>query len=160
MGTDVLQLLVEIRTRAKLSHAKIAEFVGTSLVSVSRWERGVGTPSPTQAERLASLHEMLMSGNPLQGQDEKSPFSSRGVRTRSPGQGILGDQLQVVRLAQAIRPPVLSGISKDRVFDESGKSAIGALLTAHPQPAPTAAASLEGNISAGKNTYTYDAHTY
>ena len=160
METGSLQLLLEIRTHAKLSQSKIAQLVGTSLVSVSRWERGVGNPSPAQAERISRLHRMVMNDNPPEASDGKAAFSSRGVRTRAPGQGVLGDQLQIVRLTQGVRPPILSGISKDRVFDENGKNAIAALLTAHPQPAPTAEASLEGNISAGKNTYTYDAHTY
>jgi predicted RNA-binding Zn-ribbon protein involved in translation (DUF1610 family) len=66
----------------------------------------------------------------------------------------------MVHLATDVRPPILSQISQNGVFDENGEGAIADLLAAHAQAAETVAAPIEGNISAGKNTYTYDAHTY
>lgn len=160
MGTEPARLLLEIRAKTNLSDSKIAELLGTSLVSVNRWERGVGSPSPALVERITQIHQAISGGDFSCIRGGLKVFSSRGIRNRVPGQGVLGEQLGAVPLSEHLHPPVLGRLVRDRVFDLSGADAIAQVLAAHAQPAMTASAPLEGSISAGKNTYTYDAHTY
>src|SRR5690606_34401148 len=48
----------------------------------------------------------------------------------------------------------------DGVFWGDGEIALSSLLAAHEDSAETTDSAVEKEISAGKNTYTYDAHTY
>ncbi|MDE3136649.1 MAG: hypothetical protein KGL59_08740 [Acidobacteriota bacterium] len=148
----------ELRVRANLSEAKLAELLGASLVSISRWQRGVGRPSPSQAQRILDLHKSLLrDGSP---RAAANPFPSRGVRARIPGQGFLGEAAPSVSLADSPYPPVLSRLATQSVFHEEGEAALERLLDAHPAAAATPGVPFAGAVSAGKNTYTYDAHTY
>ena len=52
-------MLKQIRASAQLSQANLAHILGTSFVSVSRWERGAGDPSPAQEEQIRLLHESV-----------------------------------------------------------------------------------------------------
>jgi DNA modification methylase/predicted RNA-binding Zn-ribbon protein involved in translation (DUF1610 family) len=160
METTPAQLLLEIRAKASVSLPKLAQLLGTSLVSISRWERGVGCPSAAQTEVISQIHQALSKGDLALIQGSRSSFSSRGIRTRMPGQSVLGDKLRTVSISDRVFPPILSRLVRGRVFDSRGEDAIAQLVAAHVEPAPTTIAPFETNISAGKNTYTYDAHTY
>jgi len=48
-----------IREKTRLSQEQLAQLLGTSWVSVSRWERKVTKPSSTAALRLQRLTELL-----------------------------------------------------------------------------------------------------
>ncbi len=48
-----------IREKTGLSQEQLAQLLGTSWVSVSRWERKVARPSSTAATRLQRLRELL-----------------------------------------------------------------------------------------------------
>jgi putative toxin-antitoxin system antitoxin component (TIGR02293 family) len=58
--------LVQLRRQLELSQQQLAHWVNVSLVSVSRWERGQGQPSPREARTLARLAELVAAaGNRL-----------------------------------------------------------------------------------------------
>ncbi len=156
MGTQTL--LNELRERANLSELKLAELLGTSLVSISRWQRGVGQPSPSQEQRILDLHDSLLRG--VVPKTGANPFLSKGVRTRLPGQGVLGETAPSVVLAESPYPAVISRLANQDVFHEEGEAALNKLLHAHSVAATTPALPFAAAVSAGKNTYTYDAHTY
>lgn len=156
MGTQTL--LNELRVRANLSELRLAELLGTSLVSISRWQRGVGQPSPSQEQRILDLYDSLLRGEtPKTG---ANPFLSKGVRTRLPGQGVLGESAPTVALGESPYPPVICRLAIQDVFHEEGEAALDNLLQAHSIAATTSALPFAAAVSAGKNTYTYDAHTY
>lgn len=48
-----------LRARAKLSQEDLANLLGTSWASVSRWERSVATPGPETRARLERLRTLL-----------------------------------------------------------------------------------------------------
>jgi type I restriction enzyme M protein len=48
-------LLKEIRAKARFTQSELAQQLGTSFVSVNRWERGASEPSPAQLERIKNL---------------------------------------------------------------------------------------------------------
>jgi uncharacterized membrane protein/DNA-binding XRE family transcriptional regulator len=50
------QLLKGERERRGWTQARVAELVGTDIGSVSRWERGVASPSPHFREKLCALY--------------------------------------------------------------------------------------------------------
>lgn len=51
--------LVQLRRQLELSQQQLAHWLNVSLVSVSRWERGYGHPSPREARTLARLAELV-----------------------------------------------------------------------------------------------------
>jgi len=157
MNTSVL--LDQIRRKANFSNARLAQLLGTSLVSLTRWQRGMGEPSPLQARRLAELYDSLLTGRALAGFCP-TPFSSRGARNRVGGQGLLGETLQTTTYSEAPNAPILTRLAKAGVFSDDGRLTIENLLLAHRVPSRTMDVPFSGGISAGKNTYTYDAHTY
>jgi DNA modification methylase len=159
MLMETSRLLSALREKANLSEPKLAELLETSLVSVARWQRGMGSPSPAQSKRIVELYGTLVSGSESVLR-EANPFASRGLRTRLPGQGVFGNPFATVRLTDSTMPPILSRLMKGRVFDEDGEQGLINLLELHPDPAQTADTPFNSGISAGKNTYTYDAHTY
>ncbi|MGB6484019.1 MAG: DNA methyltransferase [Candidatus Acidiferrales bacterium] len=156
MGTQTL--LNELREKANLSEVRLAELLGTSLVSISRWQRGVGQPSPLQARRILDLYDSLLRG--VAPKTGTNPFLAKGIRTRLPGQGVLGQAAPNIVLAESPYPPVLSRLAIQDVFHEDGEAALNKLLHAHSVAATTRRAPFAAAVSAGKNTYTYDAHTY
>jgi DNA modification methylase len=156
MGTETL--LIELHARANLSEVKLAELLGTSLVSLSRWIRGVGQPSPWQAQRILDLHDSLLRGGVPNA--PANPFLSKGVRTRQNGQGTLGQESPRIALAGSAFPPVINRLAEHGVFHGEGEAALNKLLNNHSVAATSPALPFAGAVSAGKNTYTYDAHTY
>src|SRR6266853_560139 len=152
-------LLAALREKANLSQPKLAQLLGTSLVSVTRWERGMGNPSPEQANRIADLYAKLVKGLEP-GISKFDPFGSRGIRTRVPGQGVLGESLAIISLGRSTQPPILSRLMSDDVFKEGGEQSLFKLFQSHSNSAETVRVPFNNSVSAGKNTYTYDAHTY
>ena len=153
-------MLSELMLRGNLSLPTLAKLLGTSLASVSRWERGDGSPGQSHVERIFDLHRTLVGGElPNYGLNSEL-FASRGVRSRNSGQGILGEAVPVVTLTEAVSTPIMTRLRIGRVFAPSGEKAICELLDKHSTPAGTSQIAFNAEISAGKNTYTYDAHTY
>lgn len=158
MVTESAKLLVELREKGNLSQSKIATLLGASLVSVHRWERGASTPSPAINERIVQLHESFVRGSSTE--HKIHAFASRGIRNRARGQAVLGENLRTVPLCSEPGPPILSRLIAGEVFDKAGKESVASVLGAHAEKANTCPEPFHGSISAGKNTYTYDAHTY
>ncbi|MBI4542957.1 MAG: helix-turn-helix transcriptional regulator [Gemmatimonadetes bacterium] len=60
----------KLRTRAKLSQEDLANLLGASWASVSRWERSIAKPAPETRARLERLRTLLdRIGNALPVQD-------------------------------------------------------------------------------------------
>src|SRR5438067_934270 len=102
-------MLADLLEKGKLSAGKLAELLDTSLVSVARWQRGAGEPNSSQVQRLIDLHGTVLKGHPPAAR-EHNPFSSRGVRRRRgiEGQGVLGEPLAVITLADLPQAPIIS----------------------------------------------------
>lgn len=55
-----------LRSGTRLSQEQFAQLLGTSWITVSRWERGVAEPNPKTEARLRRLKELLRHiGNAL-----------------------------------------------------------------------------------------------
>jgi DNA modification methylase len=85
-------------------------------------------------------------------------FASRGARRLR--QLPLLDSPPEIKLNDEPLPPILSRISESRFFIKNGHEILSNLLLSHTQSSTTSIEPPNDGMSAGKNTYTYDAHTY
>lgn len=156
MEISIPDALSFIRNRQALSQEKLAQVLGVSFVSVNRWIRGVNPPSPAQTDRILRLYESLKSGHQLEQEQQHQTFASRGVRRLHSTP--LFDSTPEVKLSDVPLSPILTRIAKGEHFSSS--TALSKLLADHCNSQPTVYEPPAEGISAGKNTYTYDAHTY
>lgn len=152
-------MLAKIRASTGLSQANLAQLLGTSLVSVNRWEREAGDPSPAQRERIHLLYESALkpSHNVRPYQLSNTSFQSKGLQ-RQPT--LFDTQPLEVTLADDPLSCIFQRLANGQTFHPDSTETIQALLLAHQTGARTATDPPNTGMSAGKNTYTYDAHTY
>lgn len=135
----------------------LAQYIGTSLVSVVRWERGDLDPSTDVIQRLHTLLHEVKSGRniDLHHINTSRTFASRGNRAKSERQKFIGI------IAQSAQPgSSLVTRLRDCSLWGAGKTILPAILSEHSEPSRTVNKAAAEGVSAGKNTYTYDAHTY
>jgi 16S rRNA G966 N2-methylase RsmD/transcriptional regulator with XRE-family HTH domain len=152
-------MLKQIRASARLSQANLAQILGTSFVSVNRWERQAGAPSPAQEAQIRQLYQsMLETPNDIaRFQPSASSFQSRGLQR----QPTLFDSPAVeVTLLDNPLPAIFRRLVNGRTFQPHSPETLQALLSDHKEGIETSEEPPEAGMSAGKNTYTYDAHTY
>lgn len=145
--------------KSGMSETELARFLGTSLVSVVRWRRGDTVPAtPLMALIKASLAE-LESGRPLQKRDAASSqtFASRGARRKTGNLPLLDDPDEF-RLSREPGLPILARLRSGSFW--SPESKLACVLADNAEGSPTSQEPIAEGVSAGKNTYTYDAHTY
>ena len=143
------ETIVAIQRASGFSDNEIGRRVGASLVAVRRWKRGLSKPNPGQALRLREL----AGGIPA------SPVRHNGFASHGSlfVEGSVSSTVTApVRLEEEPRGPILARLMQRGL----GTTDISALKARHETPAPTPSVAFEGQIAAGKNTYTYDAHTY
>jgi DNA modification methylase/transcriptional regulator with XRE-family HTH domain len=157
---DAPKILSEIREKANLTQARLAQILDTSLASISRWEEGVGVPSPNQSKRILHLYECISKGKMPELSYSTQHFPSHRNRRRAAGQGVLGSQLPPTIVLDKSGPPNPRRFMNEHGILAGSGNALTLLLDSHRDPAETALNPFAHGISAGKNTYTYDAHTY
>lgn len=161
---DVPTSIRELRALASLTQHELAQLLGTSLIAVDRWERGDTRPSEQQAALIAALLEQVRTGRTLRKSKrvlQNGVFASRGA-TRSALKNSHPDLFSVAsRVEVSAKPlqPILSRLKPDRYF-LPGENVLASMLTEHAAGSFTPDMPMMGGASAGKNTYTYDAHTY
>jgi len=150
-----------IRACAGLTQSVLAQLLGVSYVSINRWERGASVPSPAQTQQIVQLrHEIETKPDAVRELNKgQRVFASRGVRRLSP-MPLFDNGLPEVTLAPEPLPPIINRTTVGRFFSPNGTQTLSDLLHAHKQETPTTQIPPEFGMSAGKNTYTYDAHTY
>jgi DNA modification methylase/transcriptional regulator with XRE-family HTH domain len=159
----IQEALLAIRTKSSLSQAGLAKLLDTSLASINKWENGSSTPSPTQRQRIYELYEITRSRfSALSGAKlNKQVFASNGAIRRQPYMNTLFDDLAPeVKLTENIQPSILSRLRHGRLFGDNACDTLWQLISEHKEPAVTVDHTPDSGMSAGKNTYTYDAHTY
>lgn len=151
-------LVTEIRQ--KLSPQQLAEVMGTSLVSVHKWEQGTSHPSPAQTRLLWEIHKNLQSGNRVKNKKREQAFLSHGVERHSYANTLFDYLVPKIQLSATPYDNILLRIADAEVFAPDGREKLSQLINAHHLPAVTTSHPPPPGMSAGKNTYTYDAHTY
>lgn len=153
-------LVREILTRFELSPRDLAKYLGASLVSVVRWERGDTKPGSRMQAKIEETLVRLERGEVLDVEKAVSTevFASRGAR-RNMNSLPLFRQVREIELAASPKSPILARLRSGALWGD-GPRLLAAVLADHTKPAPTIQAPVAEGVSAGKNTYTYDAHTY
>ena len=153
-------LVTKILSGFNVPPADLAAYVGSSLVTIVRWSRGDLNPSPTVMPRLAEALSLLERGGRLKTNSSAAApiFASRGARQRLHVPPLFRRDVPV-ELAPRPLAPIISRLRQSSLWGD-GADVLASIFTDHIEPAPTIAQPSVGTVSAGKNTYTYDAHTY
>lgn len=153
-------LVEEILLRYGVPPGDLAKYVGSSLVSVVRWARGDTSPGSTLLPKLAEALYRLERGEVLAVEKVASShvFASRGARRHQNPLPLFENDMRV-KLNPFPLPSVLSRLWVGKVWSGSSE-VLASVLADHTEAAPTVDSAAGGPVSAGKNTYTYDAHTY
>ena len=162
---ETAQALRDIRSHTSMSQERLARLLGVSYVSINKWERGSSAPSPAQTQQILRLHKSINSVA-FEGEDTvynatDATFASHGARRRARQPMPLFDSL-LPRVDLAASPflPIIERVMRGRFFSPQGEHVLSDILCRHDAAAPTADTPPLAGMSAGKNTYTYDAHTY
>jgi DNA modification methylase len=136
--------------REGASAVQIAAHTGSSHAAVMKWSAGSAEPNSKQRATLIAALETRSALKPA-----VSEFQSHGSRLR------LKDYPRVgVEKLDLIGPGPIDRVLQGSEILIAGSVSLSAILERHHTPAKTAVAPPTDGISAGKNTYTYDAHTY
>lgn len=162
--TKIADQLKEIREFSCISKSDLAQLIGTSLVAVEQWERSSASPSPKQRKKILELFSKVKKGEKLQKNPvvlQNGTFASRGATRQAlkSNQADLFSENEPVELLKIPTASILSLIKRDRFMSNSQVS-LQDILNVHREPAKTVPKAQRLEVSAGKNTYTYDAHTY
>ncbi|HXF67826.1 MAG TPA: DNA methyltransferase [Burkholderiales bacterium] len=157
---DYTAIVRGILSRGGITQSELAQYLGTSLVLISRWVRGDIRPDPQMQERLADTLDRLNRGQRLDVAKAVANhvFASRGVR-RHAAELPLFASAKTIEFDHDVKAPILTRLRQGELWGE-GTIALAQMLANHLEAAPTLNEPPSGRISAGKNTYTYDAHTY
>ncbi len=151
MGT-LPEALAGLRARRGWSQQRLADELGASRASVARWEGGTASPSPQQGLAIRAL----CRGDAWPPQPA---FAAHGSRRARRGEALVEpDEPEVVR--PRAQDPVLERLTSGNRFLTTPDATVASLVDRHRKAAATARKPPPSGMSAGKNTYTYDAHTY
>lgn len=137
---------------------ELSRRLGTSFYTTSRWVRGDITPSPEYANLISRfLAGDLTTEKDLFGEVnvETPVFASRGIRQVSD----VDDHSVQTSFAESPGPYLLTRLKRGSLWGD-GEALLGDVLAEHAEAAKTPSDAVAEGVSAGKNTYTYDAHTY
>lgn len=150
-------LLREVFDASGLDQKGLAQYLGTSYFSVVRWTRGDIEPSEDVIKQLHGLLERVNAGHTidLASLNVNRIFASRGIRKKT----IANDYEGTVAMRDEPGPYLLSRLKNGSLWG-NGKQRLAEILSSHSDAAETVDQAVAEGVSAGKNTYTYDAHTY
>ncbi|KIT16372.1 DNA methyltransferase [Jannaschia aquimarina] len=148
----------EARERLNLSHKELAEKLNSSFYTLMRWERGDQAPTADALARLMNLLDPSKQVDEhLQAEPRDVFFASTGARTREKLDRSLPDQ--PIPMLDQPRETIIGDLVDDDLWGD-GDLALADILSRCDAPAITRDTPFSEEVSAGKNTYTYDAHTY
>ena len=151
------KLLQEIFDTSGLDQKGLAQYLGTSYASVVRWQYGDIDPGSDVVNQLQRLLADVKAGRTidLPHLNARRTFASHGIRQTSAANG----HEENVVIWDDPGPSLLSRLMNGSLWS-GGQQQLAAILVAHADSAQTVNDAVAEGVSAGKNTYTYDAHTY
>ena len=149
---------VEARHTLNLSQKELADKLNTSLFALVRWERGDLPPS---TDVLTRLHLLLNPNDTYLDVNTPTPrqvvFESSGARSRSILMPLFNSL--PTDMLDSSRSSLVSDLLDGNMWGD-GDLALAHILSRDNSDDEPVSNPFSGEISAGKNTYTYDAHTY
>lgn len=159
-STDTLpfqEQLQRLKDSTGWSSSELARRLGSSFYMVSRWVRGDAQPTKADQERLRDLLNAIRGGN--NSLESVEQFASGGIRRELRERAT--SHTHEIRFLEHDTPVTLLDRLAPAGFWGSDKEELGTtLLKDHQHAVETTPAPAVESVSAGKNTYTYDAHTY
>lgn len=144
----------------RLSLKRLAELLRTSPHTVSRWVRGDTLPSKGQYEALLRLGDASTQGSaPTRPAEPGEAFVSTGARAIGRRSGQISS-IDAPTFLPTARRPLLRDLMVDDFWGASASELEGLLQTRRAESTVSSSPAIGQGVSAGKNTYTYDAHTY
>jgi DNA modification methylase/DNA-binding transcriptional regulator YiaG len=155
------ELIATLQLHRSISLDHLAARLGTSLLTISRWQRGDIHPSEPDRLKLATeVSNILNRVDELSDMKKVQSFAGRGARSSSTADKKQNKCLKV-EFTVAPNAPIVDRLADASFWTGGGrKLSYRDLLSLHLRPAPTISEPAAEGVSAGKNTYTYDAHTY
>lgn len=156
-NTEIQTLMRAVLERSGLDRKSLSQYLGTSYFSVVRLERGDIEPGADTVKQLERLLADIEAGHTIDraSSNANQTFASGGIRQVSEAHSYQG----TVVMRDDPSPSLLSRLKKGS-FWGGGQRQLRAILSAHTDAAQTVEEAVAEGVSAGKNTYTYDAHTY
>jgi len=150
-------LLQKVLDVSGFDQKSLAQYLGTSYLSVVRWERGDINPGAEVVRQLQRILTSIQAGCIVEPDslNANQKFASCGIRQVSKADNYEGE----VAMWNEPGPHLLSRLKQGSFWD-SRQQRLAAILSAHTDAAQTVEKAVAEGVSAGKNTYTYDAHTY
>jgi len=152
--------LKEIAAVGQYSYSEISQLLGASLTSVVKLAREDSPPNKQTLEKIDALLRAVRNGERPQVETANvaHTFASHGARR----------SVHSLPLFCASNRPGLAAFQQRALLDRlkpsefwgAGEQEMADLLREHRTRSATLDSPASGGISAGKNTYTYDAHTY
>ncbi|MCP4112045.1 MAG: hypothetical protein GY749_42050 [Desulfobacteraceae bacterium] len=152
--------LAYIKSKSSLTSTDISQIIGASHISVIRWERGDTKPSADMEKRIDKLLNEIKKGFiPNKNSAVLSHvFASRGAN-KSDYEMPLFRKYYSINMMSIPRKNLLKNLFNNN-FLTNDKQIFNDTVINKKNGAITSNKPITGGLSAGKNTYTYDAHTY
>ncbi|WP_367396044.1 DNA methyltransferase [Pantoea sp. Ep11b] len=150
------KIIEEIILITGMDQKKLANYLGTSYFFLMRVSRGDIHPSLDFSLQLESVLESIKNnGGNINMNDSKGTFASKGIRNSSSYE----KYEEEITFSAALHPPLIKRLKKNTLWS-GGSELLSEILSDHSDKAKTVTEAVANGVSAGKNTYTYDAHTY
>ncbi len=162
VGDNAAANFRQLRRMLDLSQSELSQLLGASLVSVARWERGDAQPSSDVIAQIALLLDEARAGRrpELSRAVASHTFASRGARTAKTKLPLFDDTVPPKVVLTTKRQASIIDRLKPTTLWGDAEISLSQILADHQGAARTIKTPASGGVSAGKNTYTYDAHTY
>jgi DNA modification methylase len=161
VNKSALEMLENIQKNYGINLEQLATRLGTSFYTLSRWAKGDLVPSNSDCLKLQTELEKIRVG--IKGDEaglNEGKFSSKGARKKTSEQ-TGSDESIGIEFSKTPNLKLIERLSRDGFWNLSSDAvSLDDLLLQNSKPAETPKKTAAEGISAGKNTYTYDAHTY
>lgn len=138
--------------------SQLAKRLGSSLSTVSRWEQGDTQPTKADKERFHDLLNAVREGRHSLASVEQ--FASGGIRRKTRARFLETPKIDIAFQQEAPTNTLLDRLAPNGFWGNQTEDCGAALFESHAQAVKTTSEPAVESVSAGKNTYTYDAHTY
>lgn len=153
---EARKIIDDILSITGMDHKKLAHYLGTSYFFLMRISRGDIHPSSGFFFQLESVLESVKKDyDNVNIGVSKGTFASKGIRNNS----LYKKYEKEITLSDSSHPPLIKRLKNNTLWS-GGAELLSEILSDHNEKAETVSEAVADGISAGKNTYTYDAHTY
>ncbi len=154
---EIKDVIAEIISLTGSDHKVLAHYLGTSYFALMRWSRGDINPGVDMTQQLNALLIHCQNGEiiNLRTPVQENNFASKGIKHAVTA----STREDEISLSDNNPHSLLERVKKGQLWG-GGSELLSEILSDHDEEADTVNEAVAGGVSAGKNTYTYDAHTY